>query len=190
MNFINVYQKNCGVYRIINKYNNNCYIGSSNNLRQRYRSHLNRLTKNKNKCSILQRAFNKYGQDNFIFQVILCCDSKDRLYYEQQLIDELKPRYNVYIQVNDSPLRTIPMSNITKEKLRMSHQGIKLTERHKSNISQGLKGHKVSDKTKQKQSSARKGIKFKEETLYKMSIAKKGKPWSENRRLAQNKIIK
>lgn len=82
--------------------------------------------------------------------MILCCDSKDRLYYEQQLIDELKPRYNVYIQVNDSPLRTIPMSNITKEKLRMSHQGIKLTEQHKSNISQGLKGHKVSDKTKQK----------------------------------------
>lgn len=190
MDFINVYQKNCGVYRIINKSNNNCYIGSSNNLKQRYNSHLNRLIKNKNKCSILQRAFNKYGQNNFIFQVILCCNPKDRLYYEQQLIDELEPKYNIYIQVNDNPLRNIPMSNITKEKLRRSHQGIKLTEQHKLNISQGLKGHKVSDKTKQKQSSAKKGIVFREDTLRKMSITKKGKPWSENRRLAQNKRIK
>jgi hypothetical protein len=55
------------------------------------------------------------------------------------------------------------------------------------NISLSLRGHKVSNETKQKQSNVRKGIKFKEETLRKMSIAKKGKPWSENRRLAQNK---
>lgn len=189
MNFVNVYYSNCGVYRIINKNNNNCYIGSSNNLKRRYCSHLNTLIINKNKCSILQRAFNKYGQDSFVFQVILCCDPKDRLYYEQQLIDELKPKYNIYIQVNDGPLRNVPMSNITKQKLRASHQGTKLTEQHKLNISLSLRGHKVSDETKQKQSNVRKGIKFKEETLRKMSIAKKGKPWSENRRLAQNKKI-
>lgn len=38
--------------------------------KKRYKHHLSTLRHNSSRCSILQKAFNKYGEDNFEFQVI------------------------------------------------------------------------------------------------------------------------
>lgn len=105
MNYINPFNQLSGIYRILNKINGNCYIGSSLNVEKRYKHHLSTLRHNSSRCSILQKAFNKYGEDNFEFQVILCCKPEYRLYYEQQLIRELNSQYNVFTNVSDSPLR-------------------------------------------------------------------------------------
>ena len=83
MNYINPFNQLSGIYRILNKINGNCYIGSSLNVEKRYKHHLSTLRHNSSRCSILQKAFNKYGEDNFEFQVILCCKPEYRLYYEQ-----------------------------------------------------------------------------------------------------------
>lgn len=96
MNYINPFNQLSGIYRILNKINGNCYIGSSLNVEKRYKHHLSTLRHNSSRYSILQKAFNKYGEDNFEFQVILCCKPEYRLYYEQQLIRELNSQYNVF----------------------------------------------------------------------------------------------
>lgn len=70
MNYINPFNQLSGIYRILNKINGNCYIGSSLNVEKRYKHHLSTLRHNSSRCSILQKAFNKYGEDNFEFQVI------------------------------------------------------------------------------------------------------------------------
>lgn len=119
MNYINPFNQLSGIYRILNKINGNCYIGSSLNVEKRYKHHLSTLRHNSSRCSILQKAFNKYGEDNFEFQVILCCKPEYRLYYEQQLIRELNSQYNVFTNVSDSPLRQFTFTEQSKLKMSM-----------------------------------------------------------------------
>lgn len=56
-----------GIYQIKNSINNNIYIGSSVNIRTRFKTHLNLLKKNKHENLKLQNAVNKYGLENFEF---------------------------------------------------------------------------------------------------------------------------
>lgn len=123
MNYINPFNQLSGIYRILNKINGNCYIGSSLNVEKRYKRHLSTLRHNSSRCSILQKAFNKYGEDNFEFQVILCCKPEYRLYYEQQLIRELNSQYNVFTNVSDSPLRQFTFTEQSKLKMSIAHKG-------------------------------------------------------------------
>lgn len=123
MNYINPFNQLSGIYRILNKINGNCYIGSSLNVEKRYKHHLSTLRHNSGRCSILQKAFNKYGEDNFEFQVILCCKPEYRLYYEQQLIRELNSQYNVFTNVSDSPLRQFTFTEQSKLKMSIAHKG-------------------------------------------------------------------
>lgn len=58
---------NCGVYIINNKINNHNYIGSSVNIKKRFSRHKTDLRKNKHPNRYLQRAWNKYGEENFEF---------------------------------------------------------------------------------------------------------------------------
>ena len=84
-----------GIYKIVNKVNQKFYLGSSVNLYKRMLRHFNSLRKNKHHNIYLQRAFNKYGEDNFEFVVIEECDNTCER--EQILLDELdfKMSYNV-----------------------------------------------------------------------------------------------
>ena len=84
-----------GIYKIVNKVNQKFYLGSSVNLYKRMLRHFNSLRKNKHHNIHLQRAFNKYGENNFEFVVIEECDNTCER--EQILLDELdfKMSYNV-----------------------------------------------------------------------------------------------
>ena len=85
---------NTGIYKITNIINNKFYIGSTNNLKRRRKEHFSLLSKNKNHCKILQRAYNKYGKDAFIFEIIAYCPVKYLFKLEQWFVDNLKPQYN------------------------------------------------------------------------------------------------
>lgn len=181
MNYINPFNQLSGIYRILNKINGNCYIGSSLNVEKRYKHHLSTLRHNSSRCSILQKAFNKYEEDNFEFQVILCCKPEYRLYYEQQLIRELNSQYNVFTNVSDSPLRQFTFTEQSKLKMSIAHKGKKLSEQHKHNISLANKGRVFSKESKDKIRKAKQNTTLSQETIKKMSEAKKGKPWSEKK---------
>ena len=53
------------VYRITNKINNKKYIGITNNYKRRFSEH-----KKKFSTSAIHRAIKKYGEENFIFEVV------------------------------------------------------------------------------------------------------------------------
>lgn len=63
------------IYKITNLVNNKVYIGLSNNIKKRYSRHKNDLKNNKHSNSHLQNAYNKYGKENFIFEILDCFDS-------------------------------------------------------------------------------------------------------------------
>lgn len=92
-------EKYSGVYRIRNIINKKIYIGSSIDVFYRWKEHLFYLRNNKHKSPHLQSAFNKYGIENFIFEVIMFCSKDKLLFFEQKCLDVYKP-YNREIGYN------------------------------------------------------------------------------------------
>lgn len=70
-----------GIYKITNKINNKIYIGQSIDIDRRKSDHIRDLNKNKNHNSHFQNSWNKYGQDNFTFEVIHIVDNSEELNY-------------------------------------------------------------------------------------------------------------
>lgn len=83
-----------GIYKITNSKNGKSYIGSSKDMLKRKKQHFNLLRKNKNHCKILQRAFNKYGEESFSFEILCYCVEEYLFKLEQWFVDNLKPEYN------------------------------------------------------------------------------------------------
>ena len=72
------------LYEIKNIINNKRYIGRTCNPDTRKKRHFRELEKNKHHCIFLQRAFNKYGKDNFIIEEIDNANSQDELNNKEQ----------------------------------------------------------------------------------------------------------
>jgi group I intron endonuclease len=85
-----------GIYRIRNTITNDSYIGSAKNIIRRWQRHKSGLIHNKHENAHLQRAWNKYGGDNFVFEIVKECMFDDLLEIEQKYLD-LKPEYNIGI---------------------------------------------------------------------------------------------
>ena len=59
-----------GIYKIINTINNKIYIGQSIDIKRRWNDHKSELRRNAHYNIYLQQSWNKYGEENFIFEVI------------------------------------------------------------------------------------------------------------------------
>ena len=86
---------NSGIYKITNTVNNKIYIGSALNFKQRFYVHKSSLKRNKHHSKYLQRSYNKYGIENFKFEVIAICPPEYLIKLEQWFLDNLKPEYNI-----------------------------------------------------------------------------------------------
>lgn len=118
-----------GVYFIINKINNKIYCGSSNHILERWDVHKSQLRNNAHSNGHLQRAWNKYGEENFVFVIkeLIAIDIKDtpelfkqRVIKESQYVRELdllnrNKGYNLI-----DPIKTLP-SFWTWEDLEQGH---------------------------------------------------------------------
>ena len=62
--------KTPGIYCITNTITNKVYVGSTVNLHRRCVAHLRTLRANKHHSAKLQRAWNKYGEEAFKFEII------------------------------------------------------------------------------------------------------------------------
>ncbi len=153
--------KTSGVYKIVNKYNDKCYIGSTKNLYRRIEEHRRNLRSNKHYNLNLQSSWNKYGENTFEF-IILEYLPVDKLFSaEQQYLDicKLNPSryYNTTFDATAS-MRGKKLSDETRKKISISHIGKKHTEESKQKMSMSAKGKIVSDKTRLKMSLSHTGV--------------------------------
>jgi len=134
-----------GIYKVVNLLNNKIYVGSSINLKSRKYNHFNQLQRNIHKNTHLQNSYNKYGEANFIFEIIEYInrtEDTDRLKNEllereQFYIDTLNPDYNICKIATNSTLGV-------KHKKEFGEQISKRMKGNKYGV-----GHKVSDKHKE-----------------------------------------
>ena len=92
----------CGIYKIENIVTGDFYIGQTINFKKREYEHFYKLKKNKHQNKYLQNSFNKYEKENFIFKVILYCNKNNLTFYEQLLVDNLSPSFNLCLECVDS----------------------------------------------------------------------------------------
>lgn len=59
-----------GIYIISNKINKKCYVGQSIDIDRRFKSHINGLNGKYGHNPHFQNAWNKYGEDNFEFDIL------------------------------------------------------------------------------------------------------------------------
>lgn len=88
-----------GVYKIENLVNGNMYVGSTmKSFSERFRKHRNQL-RNGNHFNIhLQRAWNKYGEQNFKFEIVEVIDNPTReilIERETHFAESLNASYNL-----------------------------------------------------------------------------------------------
>lgn len=105
--------KQTGVYEIKNKINNKRYIGSTiMSFTKRLEHHRCLLRNGTHKNTHLQRAWNKYGEDNFEFNILEVVDKCCTLEIEQDYLDACEDCYNINPLASGTP----NMSKETVEK--------------------------------------------------------------------------
>lgn len=137
-------RRKIGVYLIHCQTTKKNYVGSAAfSLKQRWSRHINDLNKNKHCNRFLQRSWNKYGQNAFLFIVLEECEVNGCIKLEQKYVDAIKPEFNMCKIVN-------------------SRLGVKHTKDACKKISKRLKGKKKSKEHIEKVAEALRGKKYPE----------------------------
>jgi group I intron endonuclease len=136
-----------GIYKIECIINNKIYIGSSNNIHRRKIEHMSSLKRNKHFNKYIQRSWNKYGEENFMFEILENCEVEKLIEREQYYIDTLKPELNTVLSAK--PRRNIKLSEEELHRIKTMNIGRKHVGKALDNIrkaAQIRKANKISEK--------------------------------------------
>lgn len=154
--------KKSGIYKITNIINGKMYVGSSNNCKRRLREHFSHLRHNKHFNRKLQFAFNKYGENNFKFDIIEYVENVGLLlereqYYlntllfadtDRKIFKKLSYNLNYKAERGGSYDFTDEMLKNMSERVKGSKNpmfGVKLSEEIKKQISNSLSDKYIGD---------------------------------------------
>jgi group I intron endonuclease len=153
------------IYRITNMANDHYYIGSAESFERRKWQHTYDLRRGAHKNPRLQAAWNKYGPDMFVFEVLEeLAAGVNLLQVEDMWLVQHVGRPDCY---NINPSAESPRS------------GIVLSVEAKANISKGRKGKAAGE------NHYRYGQTVSEEVRAKIGAAQKGKPKAPGRKVSE-----
>lgn len=154
------------------------YIGSAVNWKNRRSQHLSHLRRGIHANTMLQRAFNKYGEDGLVFSIVEYCDKSDLLSREQFFLDTLNPKYNILKEAGR--VTGFVMSEESKAK-RLKTMKERYTPEQMSERSRKARAA-WTDESKAKQIKSLTGRKISPEAIEKTRQANIGRPCSPEKR--------
>ena len=180
-----------GVYLITNTINRKVYVGCSIDVYKRLKDHRNRLNSLNHKNRILQNSWNKYGENAFLFEILV--ESEECLLLSEEnywcnVLSSHNRKYGYNIRMT-SPNGKTTLSEETKRILSNSKKGKgsynygkKMPDETKKKISIALTGKKITEKSKSaavENGRKSKGKKHSDEAKIKMSESHKNKKCSD-----------
>jgi group I intron endonuclease len=171
---------NQGIYKIRNLLNDHFYIGSAVNLKRRKSRHFSELRNKKHNNKRLQAAWDKYGEEAFIFEIVELVENLSDLYKTEDkwLCGHVGTSYCY----NLGMAAISPMLGLCGEK--SPTWGYKHTDEAKAKISEAGKGRVVSEETRAKRSAALKGreIPLEQRIRTSKTLSGEGKYWYGKKR--------
>lgn len=148
-------QNNTGIYRYINRQNGKSYVGQSLDLKHRHNEHLSSLRRGADGCVLLQRAWDKYGEDNFTYEIICLCQPEELDALEIKYVKEFNSYLDGY-NCNEGGAGNSGFnhSDITKAKISKASRGRQVTTETLRRMSAAQKGRKISDTHRRASSDA------------------------------------
>lgn len=153
-----------GVYKIVNKRNGKYYVGSSVEIEKRFWRHKKELINGKHHCDYLQRAWNKYGEENFSFEIVHeCATEEEARELEQHYLDtEYSVLYNTSKLssggdlISYHPLRDEIVAKMTKS-VKERYASMTDEERKEKYGTYGMQGKRHTLASRKKMSESSKG---------------------------------
>ena len=192
------------IYKITNTVNGKMYIGETaeKNPQIRWRGHKYAIREGKG-CPLLRTAFQKYGEENFTFEVIQECTKEERFIIEEQKIKEfntLVPNgYNATIGGIGGGFKGKKHSEETKKKMAKttSEKYAALSPERKEELRQKMKNRPkkeekriMTEEYRQKMRNIKLGKKLSEETRAKISNSLKNSVQKEETRKKISESVK
>ena len=168
-----------GVYSITNIHNGRMYIGSATiSFKNRWWDHKTHLRNNSHYNRYLQAAWNKYGEDWFLFSILYVCPPNKCLENEQRMIEQYKTMahengYNL-CPVAGSVLGYAHTDD-TKRRISAANKGKILSEEVKKKISEASKKQWAETNMREVVSRKLTGRVVSKETRNKISVSHIGK---------------
>jgi group I intron endonuclease len=169
------------IYKATNKINRKIYIGQTVKfLHRRISSHISNAMIEK-ECCYFHSAINKYGPENFKWEIITKCYSCEELNRKEKLFikkyNTFKNGYNLTEGGKGSA--GFEHTAETKRKISSANKGKIRSEEFKKKVSEAMRGKKHPMYGRYGENNPRFGKKHSEETKKKMSVWHKGKKLSE-----------
>lgn len=173
--------KHFGIYSILCIPTKQRYIGKTrNNFRKRYLSHKSRLIAGTH-TNKMQTAWNKYGEKNFKFEILVSYDVKDKDKYSERYLTDLEEEYIAKYDACDNGLNatkggdTHIVSEESKIKRSNSLRGYVKSKEHCEHLSEALTGFKrnpeqIEKCRKANQGSKQKTAKYTEKEVYDIRV--------------------
>lgn len=125
--FVPYAQDVIGIYKIVNKATNACYVGQSQCIKKRIKEHFRLLRWNKHPNAKLQNAYNKYGAQNFIWELeVVCKDTKDLDKIEEAFLSKQawfdEPTIYNIADFAKAPMRNRQHSEEVRERIRIGRR--------------------------------------------------------------------
>lgn len=177
----------CAIYTITNTVNQRLYVGSAIDFLKRQSQHCRELVRGRHGNAKLQRAWNKYGKDAFVFAVHeVVPDPEQLLAREQYWIDTMHAVTRGYnLAPTAGSLLGFKHSDTTCQKMRDAHTGRPKSAEHVEKVRQALTGRTMTDEQRAKMRAAKLGKKrgpMSEATRNRIAESLRGKHLSETHR--------
>lgn len=180
-----------GVYRIRCSPTGKVYVGSSLTLGKRLNGHRRKLVTGKHANAHLQAAWNKYGPDAFVFEVIETVDAEYLLDVEQRHIDlhdasNRQRGFNIRLRAESNVGFT--MSPQSRALIAAAQVGRIITAETRAKIGAKHKGKTISPEARAKMAAAKIGGRASAETRAKMSASVRARGPEWNAKLSAAKV--